>query len=37
MSCRDRGRVAVKENFFSEKIVEMNLGEGTDGAKLLTG
>ena len=33
MSCRDRGRVAVKENFFSEKIVEMNLGEGTKGAK----
>ena len=32
MSCRGRGRVVVKENFFSEKIVDMNLGEGTKGA-----
>ena len=33
MSCRGTGRVVVKEDFFSEKIVEMNLGEGTKGAK----
>ena len=32
MSCRGRGRVVVKENFFSEKIVDMNLGEGTKEA-----
>ena len=25
--------VAVQENFFREKIVEMNLGEGTKGVK----
>ena len=25
--------VAVQENFFREKIVEMNLGEGTKEAK----